>query len=195
MRRFFTNWSREVKLEGRSLGFYDEESFRGRNKAIWVGVVLALLGLFLLPLVHEVGALPIVAGVILILTALTMVQPNARGAREAARWKSLRAYLKRRRYEDASLQDRLFIFGVLFGLSKGAIEELGRLVTADAAVAVMPWYHPVHADHEMAGVGFGGSFSTAVSTVNSAMSSSTGAGGGASGGGGGGAGGGGGGAG
>ncbi len=82
-----------------------------------------------------------------------------------------------------------FIYGVLFGLSKGRLRDLGKRVPDDGAT--MSWYQPAAGGH---GGDFGASFSAAVSTVGSAMSSATGAGGGASGGGGGGAGGGGGGA-
>jgi uncharacterized membrane protein len=118
-----------------------------------------------------------------------MVRPTAEGARQISRFKGLRRHLKKGSFRQDDPIGTYFIYGVLFGMSKDRMKDLGGM--AGPGQNPMAWYYPAHGHH---GGDFGASFSTAVASVNAAMSSSTGSGGGASGGGGGGAGGGGGGA-
>ncbi len=59
------------------------------------------------------------------------------------------------------------------------LEGLGSMIPAEKGIYFMPWYHHARSEGGFAGDSFGASFSTAVTSVNSAMSSSTGAGGGA----------------
>jgi len=195
VRKFFAKWAAKVKEEGKRRAWFAEESMKARTRGVWLAVALTVLGLVLLPVVHEVGLIAIIPGAILVAVASLLVRPTAEGARQLARWQGLRRHLKSRgfRDEDSSrVRDFLgiyIIYGVLFGLSKDSLKHLGG-VGLDQARG-MGWYYATTGPH---GGDFGTSFSAAVSSVNSAMSSSTGAGGGASGGGGGGAGGGGGGA-
>lgn len=195
VRSFFGRWSRMVKKEGASRAWFAEESIKARNRALWMAAGLTALGVMLLFVVHAVGLLAVVPGVIMLLCAFALVRPTAEGGRRIARYKGLQRHLRKGKFrqEDPSrmgqFMNAYFIYGVLFGLSKGRLRDLGKRVPDDGAS--MSWYHPAVGSH---GGDFGTSFSAAVSAVGSTMSSATGAGGGASGGGGGGAGGGGGGA-
>jgi len=200
VQKFFGTWSKQVKEEATEYGFFDQESFHGRNQGMMLGGFLLVLALPMIPLVHILALIPAVAGAIMMIGSNGIVHHTSEGMILEKRWKSLKTYLKKQGFQSAEPASVLefiepyFIYGVIMGMKKSQLESLGSIIPAEKGVYYMPWYHHNHSDGGFASNSFGASFSTAVASVNSAMSSSTGAGGGASGGGGGGAGGGGGGA-
>jgi len=197
---FFQKWSKEVKKSAEECDFFDQDSFKGRNKGMMLGGGLLVLSLILIPVFHAQVLIPGIAAVAIILGSLGIVHHTEKGLTQERKWKSLRSHLKGQGYKSEPSQSVLnligpyFIYGVVLGLNKKHLDHLGGMIPAGQGGVVMPWYHPHMGADGSPGSSFGSSFSAAVAGVNSAMSSSTGAGGGASGGGGGGAGGGGGGA-
>ncbi len=197
---FFKTWSEAVTAAGEERGFYDTSSIKGRNQGLMLGSGLLVLSLIFIPLFHEVALIPAVAAVTMIIGSLGMVHHTAEGRLREKKWKSLRSYLKGQHFRASEPEKVLdfigpyFIYGVVLGMDRNQLNGLGSMIPADKGRDIMPWYYYHGAMGRPAGYSFGESFSTAVTSVNTAMSSTTGAGGGASGGGGGGAGGGGGGA-
>ena len=200
VRSFFQKWSAEVKKSAEEFDFFDQDSFKGRNRGIMLGGGLLVLSLVLIPVFQVQALIPGIAAVAMMLGSIGIVHHTENGLTRVRKWKSLRSYLKGRGYESDTLRNVLdfigpyFIYGVVLGLEKKHLNHLGGAIPPEQGSVVMPWYHTHSGGEGSPGGSFGTSFSAAVASVNSAMSSSTGAGGGASGGGGGGAGGGGGGA-
>ncbi len=200
VQNFFGKWAKEVKKSGEQHEFYDLASFQGRNMGIKLGIIVLVLAALSIPLFHELALIPAIAGTGILLGASGIVHHNKEGRIKEKKWKSLKSYLTGKGLK-ASEQNRVldligpyFIYGVVMGMSTSQLDDLGSMIPSGKGSFYMPWFFYQNiAGHSMDG-SFGGAFSTAVASVNSAMSSSTGAGGGASGGGGGGAGGGGGGA-
>ncbi len=191
MMRFFGQWSKDVKKAGEKHGFYDQESFRGRNQGLLLGGSVVVAALCCVPFFREWAVIPGIGGVILMLVSLGIVHRTADGQNQAKRWQSLRKYLTSQEFKKSTPESVLdsiepyLVYGAILGLGKRHLTSLGDLIPADKHRSYVPWYVCHQSGLGFSGESFGASFSASMSAVNSAMSSSTGAGGGASGGGGG----------
>ncbi len=200
VQKFFGKWSKEVKAEGEKCNFYDQESFKGRNKGLILGGALLFLTVPMAFLFHEWAFIPGVGGLIILLSALGIVHHNMEGRIQEKRWKSLKKYLTSQEFKKSDPTSVLnsvepyLVYGVVLGMQKKHLASLGEIIPVGKQAHIIPWYLHQTGVGGFSGESFGSSFSAAVVSANTAMSSSAGAGGGASGGGGGGAGGGGGGA-
>ncbi len=187
-RRFFRQWKKEVEAEGKRREFYLAESYTGRNLGMMVGGFMVILGVALAAFFYEWALVPGILGLVLFVLSLLIVHHTRKGAIEAARWKSLKNYLKElgsRRTSQMDSVPRYLVYGVALGVGKKALTDLANAIPAGQQNVYVPWYFTQGEYGGSFGASFGASFSTAVATVSSSMSSATGAGGGASAGGGG----------
>ncbi len=190
--KFFGTWTETIKKEAEKYNFFDQKSFKGRDRGVILGLVTIVVAVPMIPLVHALALIPAVAGVTILLASLGIVHHTRDGLIASKKWKSLKSYLKKQGFKSAEPQSVLdfiepyFIYGVVMGLSKNQLEGLGSMIPAEKGLFYMPWYHHAQSAGGFDSGSFGTSFSTAVASGDSAVSSSTGSGGGASGGGGGG---------
>jgi uncharacterized membrane protein len=187
-RRFFRKWKKEVEAAGKQQEFYATESYTGRNIGMMIGGFMVALGAALAPFFYQWALVPGILGLLLIVLSLAMVHHTRKGAIEAARWKSLKKYLKELGSRRASQLDsvpRYLVYGVALGVGKKPLTELANAIPAGQHQTYLPWYYAQGGFGDSFGASFGASFSASVATVSSSMSSATGAGGGASAGGGG----------
>ncbi len=187
-RRFFGKWKKAVEEEGQRRGFYAAESYTGRNIGMMVGGLLIAVAIPLGFVFFEWALVPGILGLVLFVLSLAIVHHTRQGAIEAARWKSLKNYLKDLGSKHASYLDsveRYLVYGVALGVGKKALTDLGDAIPVGQHQGYVPWYYVQGGHGGTFGASFGAAFSASVATVSSSMSSATGAGGGASGGGGG----------
>jgi len=187
-RRFFNKWKKAVEAEGRRRGFYAAESYTGRNIGMMVGGLLIAVAIPLGFVFLEWALVPGILGMLLFLLSLAIVHHTRQGAIEAARWKSLKSYLKEIGSKHASYLasvERYLVYGVVLGIGKKALASLGDAIPVGQHQGYVPWYYAQGGHGGSFGASFGAAFSASVATVSSSMSSATGAGGGASAGGGG----------
>jgi len=187
-RKFFEKWKKTVKTEGQGRGYYSPSGFTGRNIGMMVGGFLIVLAIPLGVIFFEWAILPGILGVLLMLISLAMVHHTPEGAIEAARWKSLKKYLKYERSQHARFLDsveRYLVYGVGLGIGKKALTNLGDKIPGDRHHGYVTWYYLHGSQDGTSGPSFGAAFSASVAAASSSMSSASGAGGGASGGGGG----------
>lgn len=196
LRKFFTQWQKEVKTAAEEKNYYDAASSRGMYISLIFGGVFFVLGLACLPFIEAWGVPLMASGLLVIIGSFLILHRTAEGELAFQRWRGLKRYIKKYHFKEldhASLMsrlDRYVIYGLVFGLYKKHYHELTAGMTPGQEAVYFPWY-AMHGSS----AGFSpASFSSAFSTMVSTMSSSAGFGGGATGGGGGGAGGGGGGA-
>ncbi len=187
-RRFFRTWKKEVEAEGKRREFYAVESYTGRNIGMMIGGFMVVLGVALAPFFFQWALAPGILGLVLIVLSLAIVHHTRKGAIEAARWKSLKNYLKELgsgRANQLESVPRYLVYGVALGVGKKALTDLANAIPAGQQRVYVPWYFTQEGYGGSFGASFGASFSSAVATVSSSMSSATGSGGGASAGGGG----------
>ncbi|MFO7889630.1 MAG: DUF2207 domain-containing protein [bacterium] len=187
--KFFRDWKKTVKRKGDKKGWFDKQSFKGRNYAFMIAGVLLLLSIpgFIL---YEIWGFILTLSSLLIFILSTFIAHRTREGEQLAReWKALKKYLHKHHYRNADNQyildriDEYLIYSVVLGVNQKTLKELAGFIPSDNHAAYIPWfiYHG-HAGEAFSSASFAASFSASVAATTSAMSSAAGAGGGAAGG-------------
>lgn len=185
IQKFFAQWKTTVSEAGSDQGFYDPESFRGRNWGMTLGGVIMAMSAGLAFLFYQWALVPGVVGLLLMLSSLAIVKHTPQGRLKARQWQALKRYLKKHDYRGQESGhvlrnvEKYLVYSAVLGLDKKVCTELGDVIPAHNHQSYIGWYAIHGGTGGFSGASFGGTFSTAVVSLNATMSQASGLGGGA----------------
>lgn len=189
MRKFFAEWSKELKNEAKKREWYDEESGRGRNIAAVTSLLILLLMVAGVGYFGPYMMLPLALSGAFLLGSLFLYQRTEKGEIAYRQWKNLRKLMKKRDFikgaqtPDLSTINEYLIYGVAMALGTKYFREIFRHLESTGNENYIYWmlfFNPHNRD-------FSRTMERVISSTSSSMSTSSGAGGGGTMGGGGGA--------
>lgn len=187
--KFFRKWKKTVKKQGDEKGWFDKQSFKGRNYAFIIAGVLLLLSIPGFILYGPWGCILTISSLLVFVLSTFIAHRTREGEQLAREWKSLKKYLQKHHYRKAEsgyILDRIddyLTYSVVLGITQKTLKELAGFIPPDNHAAYIPWFvYRGHAGEAFSSASFAASFSASVAATTSAMSSAAGAGGGAAGG-------------
>lgn len=191
--KFFQEWYKTVRSEGAQRNWFDREGDRASKQSLLLSGALLLVTIVIAILPSPWALLSGAAALVVFILSFLLPHRTREGEYLARQVQGLKRYLGKFEFRKQSSRDFLqnidqhLIYGVAFGISRKAFQELAGLIPADQHATFIPWYAQGDRDSTFSAATFSDAFSAMIHTTTSAMSTSTGTGGGASGGGGGGA--------
>ncbi len=190
--KFFKEWKKMVKDEGRERAWFDIQSIKGMYYSMGMSGALFILFIPGIIFFGPWGLALLFSSIILFILSISISHRTLEGELLARRWKALRTYLLKYRYrfderaEILNHVDEYFVYGPVLGIRKKVYNELAGMIPPEKYSNYIPWFvcygSPGAAFSPSS---FAASFSAAVAVTTSAMSSASGTGGGATSGGGG----------
>ena len=143
---FFNGWKAQVKRIGSQKGWYDEESFQGRNYSFCVsGLMLGLN----IPIFIYFEAWVLVSGIstiIIFILSFMIVHRTLDGEILYHKWNGLKRYLNKGHFKKLSSEDSIsnindyLLYGIVLGVNSKLTNEMIKMIPKEQMNDVIYWY-------------------------------------------------------